>query len=306
MSSNSHTSASFPYSNMSSDEEEEYVYIQKGNDEETFSVADANNAKEVQKRFCLPLEPACVFTKAKKRVEFGKLKGDGTYKLDEGEKIPNIKDHTQNAMIVANAVYKEDPGAYLSSSSNNHTIYTVSAISQHSPQKVMLAVGMVAEKRTLYVAFRGTTSWDDAVTDMDIKMGTKDAMPGGLFHSGFNKRSGQLPSQLILHCAEKEGCETVITCGHSLGGAVSSISYIDLMLHLGKNADLVVNNITFGSPFFANETVRKKCKDERFDQRMIHYVGHNDIVPGVLSLGHMVAELQRRLNEVTGTYSFIQ
>ena len=91
-----------------------------------------------------------------------------------------------------------------------------------------------------------------------------------------------------------------------MGGAVSSISFIDLMLYLGKDTDLAVYNITFGSPFFANETVRKKCNDERFDQRMIHYVGHKDIVPGVLSLGHMVVELQRRLNEVTGTYSFIQ
>ena len=90
------------------------------------------------------------------------------------------------------------------------------------------------------------------------------------------------------------------------GGTVASISAIHLMLHLGKNTDLAVFNITFGSPFFANETVRKKCKEERFDQRMIHYVGHKDIVPGVLSLGHMVAELQRRLNEVTGIYSFIQ
>ena len=69
----------------------------------------------------------------------------------------------------------------------------------------MLAVGLVAEKKTLYVAFRGTSSWDDAVTDMDIKLGTKDALPGGLFHSGFNKRAGQLPSQLILHCAKEEG-----------------------------------------------------------------------------------------------------
>merc|ERR1719494_502483 len=85
-----------------------------------------------------------------------------------------------------------------------------------------------------------------------------------------------------------------------MGGAVSSISYMDLMLYLGKGTDLAVYNITFGSPFFANETVRKRCKEERFDQRMIHYVGHKDIVPGVLSLGHTVAEIQKRLNEVTG------
>ena len=283
-----------------SDDEEDMVYIQQGEDEETFSHADANCAKKVQERFCLPHEPACVFTKAKKRVNFGKLKGGITYKLEEEEKIPNTKDHTQNAMILSNAVYKEDPAAYLSSSSNNHTIHTVADISQHSPQKVMLAVGDVGGKRTLYVAFRGTASWEDAVADMDIKLRTKDAIPGGRFHSGFDKRASVLPMQHIEFCARQEDCETIVTCGHSLGGAVSSISAINLMLHLGKNTDLAVFNITFGSPFFANDTVRKKCKEERFDQRMIHYVGHKDIVPGLLSLGHTIAELERRLDDVTG------
>ena len=108
--------------------------------------------------------------------------------------------------------------------------------------------------------------------------------------------------QHIVFCARQEECQTIILCGHSLGGAVSAISAIDLMLHLGKSSDLVVHNITFGSPFFANETVRKKCKEDRFDQRMIHYVGHKDIVPGILSLGHTIAELERRLNNVTGMF----
>ena len=285
---------------MSDDEED--VYIQRGEEEETFSHVDANSAKKVQERFCLSHEPACVFTKAKKRVNFGKLKVGMTYKLEEEEKISNTKEHTQNAMILSNAVYKEDPAAYLSSSSNNHTIHTVAAISQHSPQKVMLAVGDIGGKRTLYLAFRGTASWEDAVADMDIKLRTKDAIPGGKFHSGFDERSSALPMQHIVFCAREEGCQTIVTSGHSLGGAVSSISAIDLMLHLGKSTDLEVYNITFGSPFFANETVRKKCKGERFDHHMIHYVGHKDIVPGILSLGHTIAELERKLNDATGMY----
>ena len=66
---------------MSSDEEEE-VYLQQGKDEpEAFSLVDANRAKKVQERFCLPHEPACVLTKANKRIEFGKLKGGRLYKL---------------------------------------------------------------------------------------------------------------------------------------------------------------------------------------------------------------------------------
>ena len=98
---------------MSSDEEEE-VYLQQGKDEpEAFSLVDANRAKKVQERFCLPHEPACVFTKANKRTEFGKLKGGRLYKLEEEEKIPDTKSHTQNAMMLAKAVYHSDPATYL-------------------------------------------------------------------------------------------------------------------------------------------------------------------------------------------------
>ena len=52
----------------------------------------------------------------------------------------------------------------------------------------MLAVGDVGGKRTLYIAFRGTASWEDAVADIDIKLKTKEAIPGGRFHLGFDKR----------------------------------------------------------------------------------------------------------------------
>ena len=119
---------------MSSDEEEEEVFIQQGKDQESFNLIDANNAKTVQRRFSLSHEPACVFTLTKKRVNFGKLKGGRVYKLEEEEKIPNIKDHTQNTMILSNAVYKDNPAAYLEEASMNHTIHTVAAVSQNSPQ----------------------------------------------------------------------------------------------------------------------------------------------------------------------------
>ena len=140
------------------------------------------------------------------------------------------------------------------------------------------------------------------MSDADIELEHKDALPGGKFHSGFNRRANVLPIQHILFCATEGNCDTIVTCGHSLGGAVSSISAIDLMLYLGKSANLEVFNITFGSPFFANETVRRECKERRFDQRMLHYVGHKDVVPGILSLGHTFTELQRRLNNFSGTF----
>ena len=168
----------------------------------------------------------------------------------------------------------------------------------------MLAVGRVAAANTLYVAFRGTASWDDAVADADIHPDEKPAIPGGKVHSGFNKRSAFVPLKQILHCAEKEDCQTIITCGHSLGGAVSSIAAIDLVIHLGKNPDNRVFNITFGSPFFGNKSVRKTCKEEQYEQNLLHYVGHQDVVPGILLLGHTISLLRiwvhSNMNHATG------
>ena len=97
-----------------------------------------------------------------------------------------------------------------------------------------------------------------------------------------------------------------MTCGHSLGGAVSSIAAIDLMQRLDTASDITVKNITFGAPFFANEIVRKICNAEMFDRNMLHYVGHQDIVPGLLSLSHTVQVVQDKLNKNTGNYNVNQ
>ena len=129
------------------------------------------------------------------------------------------------------------------------------------------------------------------------------AFPGGKFHSGFHKRSKTTVAvRHILDCAEKADCETIITCGHSLGGAVSSVTTINLLLALEPNSSTAVHNITFGAPFFTNERVRKACQQQRpgtsrgtIDQNMLHYVSHKDIVPGLLSLGHTAQVIKKHI-----------
>ena len=156
-------------SESESSEDETEVYIQFGEHTETFSLSDANNAQKVKETFSLDHEPACLFEgKKKKRVNLGNLKNGKTYKFEDTDNIKNQKIHTQNAVVISKAVYKDDPTQYLTDSSPNHTISSVCAVSQNSAQGVMLAVGMVATANTLYVAFRGTASWDDAVADADI------------------------------------------------------------------------------------------------------------------------------------------
>ena len=288
----------------SEDEDEAEVIIKYGDITETIPLSDANNGKKVKDRFGLDHEPAFVLTKKNKRVNFGSLKPGISYNLEDSDKIPGQKVHTQNAVVISNAVYKPDPTAYLTESSPNHTISTVCAVSKYSAQGVMLAVGKVKETNTLYVAFRGTATWKDAVTDADIHLKEKPSILGGKVHSGFDKRAATVPLEQILHCAREENCQTIITCGHSLGGAVSSLTAIDLMIRLGPDPETTVFNITFGSPFFANETVRQTCKREQYERNMLHYVGHQDVVPGILSMGHTIQEISRRIqttmNSATG------
>ena len=142
------------------------------------------------------------------------------------------------------------------------------------------------------------------MADADIQLRHKDEIPGGTFHSGFEKRSRVLPWKQILHCAQLEDCQTIILCGHSLGGAVAAISAIEVMMHLRNKAEISTHCITFGAPLFANEDVRLHCQKVNFDQQMLHFIGYQDIVPGIFSLGHTVSEIKKRsrcaLNEATG------
>lgn len=288
-----------------SEEEEPEIYIQHGELKESFPLSEANNPQKVKSKFKLNYTPAFVLAgKKEKQVNFGNLKPGVKYKLEDTSLIPDLKIHTQNAAILSNAVYQDDPIPYLTESSPNHTIKTVCAVSKNSEQGVMIAVGEVGGNNTLYVAFRGTVSWNDVVADADISLRENPSILGGRIHSGFAKRAESVPLKQIKYCLRKEDCENIITCGHSLGGAVSAISAINLMIDLGSESDTKVFNITFGSPMFANESVRKKCQNEGYSQHMIHYVGHQDIVPGILSLGHTISELkkitQMNLNNVTG------
>ena len=111
------------------------------------------------------------------------------------------------------------------------------AITRKSEQGVMLAVGEVSSTRTLSVAYRGTTTWKDTIADADIELSESNIIPGGRFHSRFSRRSDTVTTEQILHCADVENCLAIVTCGHSLGGAVSSIAAIYLMKYVGASSE---------------------------------------------------------------------
>ena len=278
------------------DEDDEGITIWYGNEKEIFNCKDANNVIKVRNQLGLDHEPACVFANnTSKRVEFGKLKDGHHYKIAESKKIPNRAIHAQNAVILSEAVYEEDPLDFLNKTSRNHSVKTIYGITKYSNQKMMVAEGEVEKEGVLYVVYRGSKSNDDFMTDIDIKQMAKVKMQG-LFHAGFEERSRILSTEYILDCAQRIGCETIVICGHSLGGAVSSIAALDLM-RVGREG-IKIYNITF--PFFGIEDVRKMCKEDKFAKNILHYVDYKDIVPGLLSLGHTITILGKQSIKFAG------
>ena len=271
------------------DEDEDGIIIQEGQHEEEFSVRDANNAEKVQQRFMLDSKPQFVlFGKKGKEVRFGDLKDAGTYRLPKSQiLIPHQKIHRQNAVILSQAVYDSHPLSKLNENIDAHTVKTICDITKYSDQKAMLAVGEVDGSNVLYVAYRGSKSRSDFMADFDFKLRTKKGLPGGKYHAGFAERSETIKVDYILNCAQKKNCQTIVTCGHSLGGAVSSIVALNLMIKTVKD----VYNITFGAPLFANETVKKSCAES--ERRMVQYLNCEDIVPGLLSLEHTISWLKK-------------
>ena len=281
------------------DEEEEGITVYFGSESAILSCSQANDASFVTATLGLYYQPAYVEKKnSGKRVEFGELQDGFTYKIPESNKIPNQKKHTQNAVILSEAVYEEDSLGFLTNSSKNHSVKVIHGITMYSKQKVLVAVGDVGNEDTLYVVFRGSKSRDDFMADIDIKQTEKKNFPG-LYHSGFEERSQTVSSEYILECAEETGCRNIVTCGHSLGGSVSSIVALDLMRR-GDQEEVRIYNITFGSPFFGNEDVQKMCKAEKFARNILHYVDYRDIVPGLLSLGHTTYILKNQNIKLTG------
>ena len=252
--------------------------------------------KSVKDKFDLDYEPENLLTippegskKKPKKVSFKKLQDGQRYKVveDERNKIPNQKQNSLNAAVLSEAIYEDNPTEYLQKTRQPHTIGKVCGISKHSDQKVMLAVAEVKRTKTLYVVYRGTTNADDVKADLSIEPAKKKGIEGS-FHKGFSSRSEVIPVKYILQCANQNQCTTVVTCGHSLGGAVSSIVAIDLMRDLEtsdrlSSSDMMVYNITFGVPFWGDKAVLQFCRERNMTQNILNFANYNDIVPGLLA-----------------------
>ena len=103
-------------------------------------------------------------------------------------------------------------------------------VTRYCPQRVLLAIGICSNDQIgLYVSYRGTYSYEDMLTDLDLDMVMDPSMGRSKCHKGYLERSKNLSPQTIFNCAKYYQAQNVVFCGHSLGGAVASLSAISFM-----------------------------------------------------------------------------
>lgn len=126
----------------------------------------------------------------------------------------------------------------------------------------------------MILAFRGTSSLKDWMTDVDINLVNG---PGGRVHDGFLCALNSVWRRLAkLIEATRERRKLWIT-GHSLGGALATLATAKFRLELAQP----VNGLyTFGSPRVGNEEFARHF-DADFYYQYYRVVNNNDVVPRI-------------------------
>lgn len=153
---------------------------------------------------------------------------------------------------------------------------------------------MWIRSRTAYIAFRGTSSFDDAVANLDIRLNTicdlftdpineggDDGAVVPMVHNGFQMQFRAVEKALTHDLVEKsKDYDRVVLTGHSLGGAIATIAAAVYGVQFaGKKR---VSCHTFGCPRVGN-TVFASMYDAIVptDQnwRCVHYEDPVPMIP---------------------------
>ena len=211
----------------------------------------------------------------------------------------------QNALYLSEGVYDPDPYQFVNDHRDEMTISEVIDVEnlQMNGQKQACIFANSQLSSTLYIALRGSQSSEDWKTNLDFKMIEDDRFLGK-FHCGFLQRSTFVNPEDILNMTKKYNCQRIVTCGHSLGGAVSSLLHLRLAKFFSvNNVEIEQVNLTFGAPLFGNEGLWKQVSDIWRYRQMFHFVAVEDVVPGLLSLGNTIQYLNDAINPIPNIVS---
>lgn len=109
-------------------------------------------------------------------------------------------------------------------------------------------MGQSRATQTAFIAFRGTQTFNDWVSDFDFAHEPYRYVPGaGEVHKGFQSIYDAVHASIAAGLgAALEGCESLLITGHSLGGALAVISALDLAKNVGPA--IMPELITFAGP----------------------------------------------------------
>ena len=224
----------------------------------------------------------------------------GDIRTPEFTWITDNHETIQTALVVSQAVYESSACDYLLVNLKNHQLKSVLR-SENSDCHFLLAEEVDTDR--VYLSFRGTEDTRDLTEDLKIyQRAAENGKSRGKFHAGFLSRSEMFPLVKIL-TSEKLRQKKLVVCGHSLGGAISSIVTADILAEQARRERTTsgrfvcdVINITFGSPLFGDEDVRRYLQERKFSEKMFHFVAEKDPVPSLLSLAQSVSAVRSRLD----------
>ena len=216
-----------------------------------------------------------------------------------GEVTPDIdRDVLTNCLVLSQAAYDADPKSFLEDSKcQSHNFKSV-FVSRNLACQFLLAE--VSDDRAIYIAFRGTrtSNWDDILTDLDITLEQANYYPWfGLFHRGFLKRIELVPLNKIIN-SDLVGDKELVFCGHSMGGAVSSIAALyAAAVKKGQDPsfDRKIRNLTFGSPLIGDKQLDNWIASQRLPVTLQHFVFSGDPVPSLLHLTQTALYLKNKV-----------
>jgi predicted lipase len=140
--------------------------------------------------------------------------------------------------------------------------------------------GYIAARDMLFVGYRGSTNIQNWIDNLHVRQESpyRDADVGvehGMYSVYASMRTDVLST--LNNMVSKYGTRRLLITGHSLGGALATLTAFDLLY---SKAPFVVDDlITFGSPRVGNEQFAQYF--EQFDVRITRATHYRDIVPHV-------------------------